>query len=302
MALVISPVLPPRSPCDPAGPGRRQRWSFRKTWDIGAVTDAAGGGVGVFLGWALAAMVSVSAVELAIGVISIAFACSGCGRNGREGRRAIEARPARPWLGALCGVVAGFHQPGRPRRRSAVPDLCAAPPPAARRVHRHQAHLLAATNWMKVPAYAPGPVHPPDPDHSAVLLPWPGLDLGRGWLVRRVPAEGFYKVIYLLLIAVGGNWPGTGPTACSAEPLAATLGPSGATMIAVYMSSIARYSGRAMTTTTSNLPVQTPVTLRRRCPQRCQGTTIRRPAPVRRPGGAPGRPGLRLRAAASCWA
>ena len=34
----------------------------------------------------------------------------------------------------------------------------------------------------------------------AIASTWAGV-----WLVRRVPAEGFYKVIYVLLVAVGGK-------------------------------------------------------------------------------------------------
>ena len=43
-------------------------------------------------------------------------------------------------------------------------------------------------------------------DTAGVLLPlaiastWAGV-----WVVRRVPAEGFYRVIYVLLVLVGGK-------------------------------------------------------------------------------------------------
>ena len=72
--------------------------------------------------------------------------------------------------------------------------------------------FFATVNWMKVPAYvALGQFTPQVLTTAAVLLPlalastWAGV-----WLVRRVPAEGFYKVIYLLLIAVGAKlaWDG----------------------------------------------------------------------------------------------
>jgi hypothetical protein len=60
---------------------------------------------------------------------------------------------------------------------------------------------------MKVPAYAAlGQFTPKVLATAGVLLPlaiastWGGV-----WVVRRVPAEGFYKVIYVLLVAVGGK-------------------------------------------------------------------------------------------------
>jgi hypothetical protein len=67
--------------------------------------------------------------------------------------------------------------------------------------------FFAVVNWMKVPAYfALGAFTPKVLATAGVLLPlaiastWAGV-----WLVRRVPAEGFYKVIYVLLVAVGGK-------------------------------------------------------------------------------------------------
>ena len=72
--------------------------------------------------------------------------------------------------------------------------------------------FFATVNWMKVPAYiALGQFTPQVLTTAAVLLPlalastWAGV-----WVVRRVPAEGFYRIIYLLLIAVGSKliWDG----------------------------------------------------------------------------------------------
>jgi len=136
--------------------------------------------VGVFLGWALAAMVSVSAVELAIGVISIAFALQRLwAERAVKAAEAIEASPARPWLGALCGVVAGFTSQvatagGPPFQIYVLP----------RRLPRDvfigtSAIFFAATNWMKVPAYAAlGQFTRQTLTTSAVLLP---LALASTW-------------------------------------------------------------------------------------------------------------------------
>jgi uncharacterized membrane protein YfcA len=215
MALVISPVLaaaitlPILLAQDVVSV-----WSFRKTWNRGLlILMLPAAAVGIFLGWLLAARVSVAAVELSIGLISIAFSLQRLWvERAVKVAQVVEAGPARPWLGALCGAVAGFtsqvaHAGGPPFQIYVLP----------RRLPRDvfigtSAIFFATVNWMKVPAYiALGQFTPQVLTTAAVLLPlalastWAGV-----WLVRRVPAEGFYKVIYLLLIAVGAKlaWDG----------------------------------------------------------------------------------------------
>ena len=72
--------------------------------------------------------------------------------------------------------------------------------------------FFAAVNWMKAPAYlALGQFTTASLTTSAVLLP---LAIASTWagvrVVRRVPAEQFYRVIYVLLILVGAKlaWDG----------------------------------------------------------------------------------------------
>jgi len=184
-------------------------WAFRKTWDralLKLMLPAAA--VGIFLGWALAAFVSAAAVELAVGLISIVFALQRLWAE-RAVRVAeqVGRTPGRPWLGALCGLTAGFtsqiaHAGGPPFQIYVLP----------RGLSRDtfigtSAIFFAVVNWMKVPAYINlGQFTPGVLATAGVLLPlaivstWTGV-----WLVRRVPAEGFYRVIYVLLVAVGGK-------------------------------------------------------------------------------------------------
>lgn len=188
-------------------------WAFRRTWDrrilILMLPSAA---VGVFAGYALAAFVKPGAVELAIGAISVVFAVQRLWVE-RGGAKLPEPRPeGLPWRGVLAGAAAGFtsqisHAGGPPFQMYVLP----------KRLPRDafigtSALFFAAVNWMKVPAYlALGQFTRASLSTSAVLLPvaigstWAGV-----WLVRRVPAERFYQVIYVLLILVGGKlaWDG----------------------------------------------------------------------------------------------
>ncbi|MBI1684740.1 sulfite exporter TauE/SafE family protein [Caulobacter hibisci] len=182
-------------------------WAYRKTWDKGLlILMVPPSAVGIFLGWALAALVSSSAVELAVGVVSVLFAVQRLwAERAVKAAAAVEAGPARPWLGALCGMASGFisqiaHAGGPPFQIYVLP----------RRLPRDvfvgtSAIFFAIVNWMKMPAYlALGQFTSDVLTAVAVLIPlafastWAGV-----WLVRRVPAEGFYKIIYVLLIVVG---------------------------------------------------------------------------------------------------
>ncbi len=189
-------------------------WAFRKTWDSGLLKlMLPAAAVGIFLGWALAAFVSPAAVELAVGLISIVFALQRLWAeravkvSEQVGAQSFRGGAGRPWLGALCGLTAGFtsqiaHAGGPPFQIYVLP----------RRLPRDtfigtSAIFFAVVNWMKVPAYiALGQLTPKVLATAGVLLPlaiastWAGV-----WLVRRVPAEGFYRLIYVLLVAVGGK-------------------------------------------------------------------------------------------------
>lgn len=188
-------------------------WAFRRTWDrkilILMLPSAA---VGIFAGYALAAFVKPGAVELAIGAISLVFAIQRLWVE-RGGAVLAEPRPeGLPWRGVLAGVAAGFtsqisHAGGPPFQMYVLPKRL-----ARDTFIGTSALFFAAVNWMKVPAYlALGQFTRGSLATSAVLLPvaigstWAGV-----WLVRRVPSERFYQVIYVLLILVGGKlaWDG----------------------------------------------------------------------------------------------
>ncbi|SNS81484.1 hypothetical protein SAMN06295912_11757 [Sphingomonas laterariae] len=179
-------------------------WAFRKTWDghVLAVT-LPGAAIGIFLGWLLAARVSADAVLAAVGGISILF---GGYRLWVDRRGAITASSQSPgWVGTLFGTVSGFtsqiaHAGAPPFQMWVMP----------RRLPRDifigtNAIFFAAVNWIKVPAYAAlGQFTAPNLWATATLLPVAIVSTFAGVaLVRRVSAERFYGLVYVLMIVVG---------------------------------------------------------------------------------------------------
>ncbi len=179
-------------------------WAFRRTWDRRNLAILLAGALaGIFLGYLLAAEVSDAAVKLAVGMISVAFAARRLILE--RGRADVPPAPADLPRGLFWGVVTGFtsmiaHAGGPPFQIYVMPQ----------RLNRDVfigtgAILFALINWIKVPPYiALGQFTAENLATSAALFPlaiastWAGV-----WLVRRVSAERFYTVIYILLILVG---------------------------------------------------------------------------------------------------
>ncbi len=187
--------------------------AFRKTWNKAVLlVMLPSAAIGIGLGFALAAFVRPGAVELAVGVIAVVFSLQRlwldrAGAPARDIRRELV-----PWRGVLAGIAAGFtsqlaHAGGPPFQIYVMP----------KRLPRDvfvgtSAIFFAVVNWMKVPAYwALGQFTPQALSTALVLLPlaiastWAGV-----WLVRRVPAERFYQIVYGLLVVVGAKlaWDG----------------------------------------------------------------------------------------------
>lgn len=187
--------------------------AFRKTWDKRILLIMLPGAIlGVGLGWLFAASVSADAVLAAVGAISVLFGAHRL-RAERGGR--IAAASTSPfWVGGLFGVATGFtsqiaHAGGPPYQMWVMP----------RRLSRDvfigtTAIFFAALNWIKVPAYvALGQFTRGNMIATAVLLPLAiTASLAGVWLVRRVSAERFYTIVYLLMVVTGGKllWDGLG--------------------------------------------------------------------------------------------
>lgn len=178
-------------------------WSYRHEFDRrNLATLLPGAALGVLAGYLLAARVSDAAVGLAVGVISISFAL----------RRLLGARsapapvtrasyPAGTIWGAICGFTSMVaHAGGPPFQIYVMPQRL---PPAV--FIGTGALFFALMNWIKVlPYFVLGQFTTQNLTASAVLFPVAiASTLAGVWLVRRVPAERFYTLIYWLLIAVG---------------------------------------------------------------------------------------------------
>ena len=182
-------------------------WSFRKTWDRALLFHLIpGAALGVIAGYALAAYVPRAAVALAVGLISIVFGVLRLRVEFAAKRPAPTTLPVpTPLLGVAAGAASGFtsqisHAGGPPFQMYVLPKGL------PRDVFIGTSSIFfAAVNWMKVPAYlALGQLTPKSLSAGAALLPVALLSTWGGvWLVRRVPGEAFYRIIYGLLIIVG---------------------------------------------------------------------------------------------------
>lgn len=183
-------------------------WAFRHSWDgriLALMIPSAAAGIGA--GYALAAYVSAAAVELAVGVISIAFAVLRLAARGKE-----PAAGHSPVAGAFWGVAAGFtsqiaHAGGPPFQIYVLPKHL----PRDTFIGT-SALFFAIVNWIKVPAYAAlGQFTRENLLTAGALMPVAILSTFAGvWLIRRVPPERFYTLIYALLLVVGAKlvWDG----------------------------------------------------------------------------------------------
>lgn len=205
LALVISPVqaaailLPLLILQDAVGV-----WAFRKSWDRSVLTlMIPSSAVGIVLGYLLAAKVSAVAVLAALGVISIVFASYRLWTS--RGGRVPAASSGSPMVGAGLGVIAGFtsqvaHAGQPPFQMWVLPKQL---PPAT--LVGTTAIFFAIINWLKVPAYfALGQFTHENLLAAAILAPLAVVSTLVGvWLIRRINAERFYTLIYVLMIAVG---------------------------------------------------------------------------------------------------
>jgi len=180
-------------------------WAFRRTWDGHVLAVLLPGAVcGVLVGYLFAAHLSERWVMGALGLISIVFALH---RLWLERRGIVVRRHLPDWLGFVCGVGSGLtsqiaHAGSPPFQIWVMP----------RQLPRDvligtTAIFFAVLNWVKVPAYAAlGQFNAPNLIAAAALLPVAIASTFAGVrLVRSVPTQRFYILIYALIGLVGGK-------------------------------------------------------------------------------------------------
>jgi uncharacterized membrane protein YfcA len=180
--------------------------AFRRSWDRSVlVVMVPGAVVGILLGYLLAAKVSANAVMAILGIVTILF--GGFRLWVERGGRIAAASNAPDWVGSLFGVATGFtsqiaHAGGPPFQMWVMP----------KRLPRDTfvgtaAIFFAIINWIKVPAYvALGQFTRTNLLATLLLLPVAVLASAAGVrLVRRVPVERFYTIIYVLMIVAGSK-------------------------------------------------------------------------------------------------
>ena len=155
-------------------------------------------------GYLLAAKVSDAAVGLAVGIISIGFAARRMLGDGKAPPPVTQSRATAPgtFWGAVCGFTSMIaHAGGPPFQIYVMPQRL-----VAAGLRRHGRDLLRADQPDQGrPLYRARPVHPrePRPPRPRSSRSRSSRRIAGVWLVRRVPAERFYTIIYWLLIAVG---------------------------------------------------------------------------------------------------
>lgn len=177
-------------------------WVYWGRWDrrhLSATLPAAI--VGIVIGTLFAARVPDAAMALAIGLISVVEALRRLLSPAIRPLSGRWARLAGPVWGGLAGMTSMIANAGGPPfqiyllRQRLGRDAFVATGVA----------FFAAVNWIKLPFFlALGQVNADNLATSATLVPvavaatWVGV-----LLVRRVPVERFYRIIYGLLLLVG---------------------------------------------------------------------------------------------------
>ncbi|HLW93198.1 MAG TPA: sulfite exporter TauE/SafE family protein [Roseiarcus sp.] len=178
-------------------------WAFRRDWEKRNLLILIPASlIGIGAGWLLAAQVSEGLVRLAVGLISVGFVAYMVWRSwgGEPKPTKAEVAPGVFW-GALAGFTSFVSHSGAPPFQVYVMPQQLAP-----RVFAGTATMFfAAANLLKVPPYvALGQFSKENLAAAVTLFPIAVLSTLAGvWLVRRVPAEKFYTLVYILTFLIG---------------------------------------------------------------------------------------------------
>lgn len=178
--------------------------AYWRTWDMRILKIMVPGQIaGAGLAWLIAAHVPDSAIRLVIGAIAIGFVTSQW--FGLAARFAREHSDPSPTAGRLWGAVSGFTS--LIANTGAPPFQIYVLPQKLDKVTFVGTFSLfiAIGNALKVlPYFMLGQLDPTNLMTSAALFPLAIVTNMAGvWLVRRTPAEAFYKIIYWLIFLIG---------------------------------------------------------------------------------------------------
>ncbi|MEW5421087.1 sulfite exporter TauE/SafE family protein [Amorphus sp. 3PC139-8] len=179
--------------------------SYRRTFDKTVlIMTLPGAFVGIALGYALASSVDEAMVRLMVGLVAVVFSLDHWVLKRR--RPSDHVPPAHsPVKGTLWGALAGFtsfvsHAGGPPYQMYAIPLQM------EKRMFAGTAVMFFfALNVTKlVPYFLLGQFSTANLETSAVLFPVAIAAILLGiWLVKVVPQEAFYRVLYVFVFVVG---------------------------------------------------------------------------------------------------
>jgi uncharacterized membrane protein YfcA len=188
-------------------------WAYRRDWSARNLAIMLPGcAIGILIGYLMASRVSDSFVRLIVGIIAISFVLAFVIKSWR--RRETAAAPADVAPGIFWGGVAGFtsfisHAGGVPFQVYVMPQKLSPPVYVGT-----NAIFFAINNLLKVlPYILLGQFSAENLSTSAALLPVAVAATFAGvWLVRHVPADRFFTIIYALTFCVGLTllWDGAG--------------------------------------------------------------------------------------------
>jgi uncharacterized protein len=186
-------------------------WAFRRDFEPrNLIILIPASLIGIGAGWLLAAHVSEALVRLAVGLISIGFVGYMVVRSRGQPKRSDPKTAPGIFWGALAGFTSFISHAGAPPFQVYVMPQGLTP----RLFAGTAVMFFAAVNLLKViPYFALGQFSRQNLATAATLFPLAILATLAGvWLVRRVPAERFYKLVYALTFLIGLRlvWDGAG--------------------------------------------------------------------------------------------
>lgn len=186
-------------------------WSYWRTWDLRILKIMVPGQIaGVGLAWLIAAYVPDAAIRLVVGLIATSFALSHW--FGLVARLASEHPSV--IAGRIAGAAAGFtsfiaNTGGPPFQIYVLPQKL----DNVAFVGTYSLFFAISNALKVVPYFLLGQLNPVNMSTALVLLPLAVATNFAGiWLVRRTPAEVFYKVVYVLIFLIGVELVYTGAT------------------------------------------------------------------------------------------